>query len=592
MLDFLNAPRSATASGLCQPASSTKSTRILRLLLPTAVKDVLSEPLSCVSPRSIAIGLPQSSGMLAERLDDSNKPKISGRAVRRRSTLAWVSFALLTMVSYAVAGAQTATTTTLTVTPATAAYGAALNMTAIVKAGATPLTGGTVTFRDTFNAVTQVLGTVQVQSANGTKGSAVLVQQLGGIGTHSIVATFNATSSYSTSSSASKSVSITGLYPTTASLGSVTGVAGNWSLTTTVVGAGSKTLSPTGNVSLVDTSNSNFYLGMGGLGAGTIAQQTVAGSTSPVGVGNSPQGVAAGDFDGDGFIDLAVVNSGDDNISILIGDGAGGFTASATKYATGDKPIAIVAGDFNGDGNLDLATANANDGTISILLGNGDGTFKPRSTYSLPNIASVINTTPTDIAIGDFNGDGIPDLIVSGTYLNGVVDVMLGDGTGAFPSANLTQVTVGNGPSSVAVGDFNGDGKLDFAVTNQSDRTISVMKGSGNGTTFTQFAAAFSTGAGSSPSSIVAADFNGDGKLDLAVAESGLSRIGVFTGVGNGTFGVQATYATGNAPSALVVGDFNSDGIADIGVTNNNTTGTVSLLLGTGTGTFLDADDI
>src|SRR5258705_11280622 len=312
-------------------------------------------------------------------------------------------------MSAALAGAQT-TSTTLSITPLTAANGSVFTMTAAITAGtSTPLTVGTVTFRDTYGSVTQVLGTVQVQSANGTKGNAVLRTQLGGLGTHSIIATFNFTKTFQTSSSAAVSVTTTGVYPTVASLVQTGGTTGNFSLTTTIVGVGSFSLSPTGNVSLLDTNNSNLLLGVAGLGAGTFGQQTVTAAGSPIGVGNTPQDVAAGDFDRDGNIDLAVINSNDKTISILIGDGAGGFTPSGT-YGTGNGPVAILVGDFNGDGKLDLAVANSSDQTVSIRLGNGDGTFGVRNSYATTPLTKSL----TALALGDFNGNGIPDLIVAG----------------------------------------------------------------------------------------------------------------------------------------------------------------------------------
>ena len=234
-------------------------------------------------------------------------------------------------------------------------------MTATVTTGtpATPLTGGTVTFRDTYNSITQVLGTVQVQSAHGTKGNAVLQQPLGGIGTHSVVATFNAPKTFSSSSSVAEGATVTGFYPTTASLATSGGSAGNWSLTTTILGIGTTALSPTGTVSLLDTTNANLLVGTGGLSGGTVGHQTVGGGNSPIAVGNKPQSVVAGDFNGDGFIDLAVLNSSDKNISILTGDGTGKFTATSATYATGYGPVALVTADFNGDGKLDLAVANS-----------------------------------------------------------------------------------------------------------------------------------------------------------------------------------------------------------------------------------------
>ncbi|HEU5340294.1 beta strand repeat-containing protein [Edaphobacter sp.] len=491
----------------------------------------------------------------------------------------------MAVFSIATAHAQTATTTTLVAAPTSTADGTVVTLTATVKAGATALTGGTVTFTDTYNSVTETLGTVQVQSANGTAGNAVLKQEFGWIGTHSIVAKFNPPSAYQASTSTAQSVTITGPYLTATSL-AYTGTAGNYSLTATVVGAGSNSLSPTGSVSFQDTSNANYLLGSASLGAGTIAQNTVAGSTSPVTVGNGPDGVAAGDFNGDGLIDLAVLNGNKKTISILIGDGAGGFTASGTTYATGNSPVAIVATDFNGDGKLDLAVANSADGTISILLGNGDGTFKNQAVYTLPNLL-LVGTTPTALAVGDFNGDGIPDIAVAGSILVGTVDIMQGDGTGAFSAPFLLSAAVGNGPSSIVVGDFNGDGKLDFAVTNKSSNSISVMLGGGNGTTFNQATGSpISTGSSTSPAALVAADLNGDGKRDLAVVESGKNRIDIFKGKGDGTFTLQpSSLATGSSPTSIVSGDFNSDGKIDLAA-GNTISKTLGMFLGNGDLTF------
>jgi len=596
MPEFIEVPRSATSSfRSCQSASSANTTWNSRWLLMAAAKYVLSQPCFRM-PNSSAIALTQASGKAGRVLGRSKNTKEHGRSPLWRSSLASLYAALFIVMSYGVATAQTTTTTTLSVTPSTAAIGSVFEMTAVVTAGATPLTGGTVTFRDTFNFITQVLGTVQVQSGNGTAGNAILHKQLGGIGTHSIVATFNAPQTYLTSF-ATQSVSATGLYPTSASI-TATGGAGNWSLTTTIVGIGSLSLSPTGNVSLLDNSNSNYQLpgSPALLGTpGTIGLQTVAGVGSPITAGNTPLGVAVGDFNGDGFVDLAVLNNSDNTVSIFNGNGTGGFTtAPAATYATGKGPVAIIAGDFNGDGNLDLAVANGTDGTISILLGksSGNGTFNPQVTYSLPGISLKI-TTPTALTVGDFNGDGIPDLAVaqSATTLallptNGSVAVMLGDGTGAFPIANGTQVTVGNSPSSVIASDFNGDGNLDFAVANETDNTISVMKGNGSGITFT--AATFSTFAGTSPSAIAVGDFNGDGQPDLAVAESGKKKVDIYKGNGDGTFALLSSPATGNDPVSVVVGDFNADGKLDFAVTNK-TDGTTTIMLGNGSGTVFTA---
>ena len=253
-------------------------------------------------------------------------------------------------------------------------------------------------------------------------------------------------------------------------------------------------------------------------------------------------------FNGDGIIDLAVLNNTDQTVSILIGNGSGGFTPSATTYPTGNNPVAIVAGDFKGNGNLDLAVVNSSDKTVSILLGNGNGTFNTQTTYSV----ALLSKTSTGIAIGDFNGDGIPDLAVLGTHTNGgagLVEILQGDGNGGFSNVTPTGIAVGSGPTSIVTGNFNGGSNLDFAVSNQNDNTISVMLGNGTGTVFTAATGSpFATGAGTSPAAIAVADFNGDGISDLAVAESGQNRVDIFKGNGNGTFtlltGAPATGST------------------------------------------------
>ena len=169
---------------------------------------------------SEAIGSPQTSGRAGEILDGVKNEKARRRAILPTNPLTALSVALFTVMSFAVAGAQIATSTQLVVSPTVpAANGSVFTMTATVTATPTPA-AGTVTFRDTYNGVTHVLGTVQGQSgiAGSIKGNAVLMQELGGVGTHSIVATFNAPKAYSTSFSAAQTATTTGLYPTTASL--------------------------------------------------------------------------------------------------------------------------------------------------------------------------------------------------------------------------------------------------------------------------------------------------------------------------------------------------------------------------------------
>src|SRR6266446_6281293 len=230
---------------------------------------------------------------------------------------------------------------------------------------------------------------------------------------------------------------------------------------------------------------------------------------------NGPSGIAVGDFNGDGKLDLAVVNFGDWNVYVLLSNGDGTFQAARSVYfaSGGGFPWSIAKGDFNGDGKLDVAVSSVGNNTVSVLLGNGDGTF-------LPPLIAPVGPNPWYFAVGDFNGDGILDLAVSdygcpldcNSSPSSTVTVLLGNGNGTFRPA--PSLTVGNGPAGVVVGDFNGDGKLDLAVANLNDNTLSVLLGNGDGT----FQAAQDFAVDNDPVFVAVNDFNGDAAPDLAVA--------------------------------------------------------------------------
>jgi FG-GAP-like repeat len=364
---------------------------------------------------------------------------------------------------------------------------------------------------------------------------------------------------------------------------------------------------------------------------------------------SAPQGVAIGDFNSDGIPDLAVADIRGSaapftgSVAILIGRGDGAYLPF-TKIDAGRSPAAIVAADFNGDGKIDLAIADAGDpsgapdtpaaGAAVILLGIGDGTFEAPASYAagpgpdaiamgdlnndgkfdlavvdsrdnvvnlLTNngdgsfiLAGVVRTDPsaTGAVIADLNDDGKADLAVSARDL----DVFLGKGDGTFNNAPFVYGATSS-PSSVAAGDFNGDGRLDLVVGDQTpDGTVAMFQGKGDGT----FAAPRFLNAGSAPVFVSAADLNSDGKLDLAVADAGvLSGVSlgqnggasVLLGHGDGTFDPALTSTTGWEPLALAVGDLQNDGKPDLVIVDSQDD-YVTVLLGRGNGMFEGATSV
>jgi hypothetical protein len=294
-----------------------------------------------------------------------------------------------------------------------------------------------------------------------------------------------------------------------------------------------------------------------------------------------PTSVAVGDFNGDGKLDLAVANFFGQTVSILLGDGQGNFTSAPSVGVS--SPGSVAVGDFNGDGKLDLAVASNYGGAVYIFLGDGTGSF------------SLVSSAPTggggnaSVAVADLNGDGMLDLVVAnGLYGEpNTVSVLLGDGTGNFTPISL--MSTGNGYASVAIGDFNGDGKLDLAVTNYNDGTVSILLGDGTGN-FTLLSS-FPTGGSPLPYSVAVGDFTGDDKLDLGISSMGNFTASVSSMLGDGTGNFTVAWSQGvgiNYASPLVVGDFNGDGKLDIAssLPNNFSGDTVGVWLGDGSGNF------
>jgi len=290
-------------------------------------------------------------------------------------------------------------------------------------------------------------------------------------------------------------------------------------------------------------------------------------------------------------VDLAVVDQGTNSVQILLGNGDGTFQAPKA-YPVGNEPSGMVLKDFNNDGFTDIAVTNTGDNSISVLLGKGDGTFQTAKTVALAN-----GQGPVGIAAADFNSDTFTDLVVTNSLPNAAgaytATLLFGDGTGNFTSQ--IDVSTGTLPVAVATGDFNGDGLPDFVVANETDGTISVFLNTGTaGSSGTPGTAVFSSRTditvGNQPDALIVGDFNSDSYQDIVVANSGDGSISVLFGAGDGTFPASIPIQTSPgiscsnlpAPSlpcqGLASGEFNSSGLLDAVVTDpDNNTVTVVL---------------
>jgi FG-GAP-like repeat/PASTA domain/FG-GAP repeat len=293
--------------------------------------------------------------------------------------------------------------------------------------------------------------------------------------------------------------------------------------------------------------------------------------------GRVPESVAIGDLNGDGKPDLATANVQSDTVSVLRNRGDGGFQAKL-DYATGISPYAVAIGDLNGDGKPDLATADFFPNTVSVLLNRGDGSFQAKVDYAT-------GPSPVSVAIGDLNGDGKPDLAIANLDVNlgNSVSVLLNRGDGSFQGK--VDYATGTGPSSVAIGDLNGDGKPELATANQVGGSVSVLANRGDGS----FQAKLDYATGHRPFSVAIGDLNGDGKPELATANRDAGTASVLTNRGDGSFeatggdGIfraKGLYRTGGHPHSVAIGDLNGDRKPDL-VTADVAPDQVSVLLNT-----------
>ncbi|CAF1312794.1 unnamed protein product [Didymodactylos carnosus] len=303
-------------------------------------------------------------------------------------------------------------------------------------------------------------------------------------------------------------------------------------------------------------------------------------TTYSAGSGSSPNYVAAADVNDDNKLDVLVANFNVSNIGVFLDTGNGTFTAQTT-YSTGSgsNPISVAAADVDGDSKPDIIVANGDVNNVGVLLNTGNGTFTAQTTYSTGS-----GSNPVSVAAADVDGDSQPDIIVANTGADNI-GVLLNTGNGTFTAQTTYSTGSGSNPVSVVAIDVNGDSKPDIIVANTGADNIGVLLNTGNGTFTAQ--TTYSTGSSSNPLSVVAADINGDGKPDIIVANGDASNVGVLLNTGNGTFTAQTTYSTGSGshPESVAAADVNGDSKPDIIVANGDASN-VGVLLNTGNGTF------
>ncbi|HXS78019.1 MAG TPA: FG-GAP-like repeat-containing protein [Terracidiphilus sp.] len=465
------------------------------------------------------------------------------------------------------------TTTSLVITPSSPVNsGASVTLSATVLAGAVPVSQGVVNFCDA--TASSCNGSALFGSAQLNAGGMAAIHFVPGVGTYSVVASFAGTADATASQSAPEPLVVngTGGYQTKTAI-SITGGSGLYALTGTVTAFGKPV--PTGAVSFLDSANGNAVTAPADLDANTLAFTTFAVKNQPA-VSGLPMWMTVGDFNNDGNSDLVIPSGSSNSVSILLGNGDGTFkTAQTFVTEPSTTAYAAVVGDFNGDGNPDLAITNAQGtGSVSILLGNGDGTFQAQTSYPT-------GMNPSTLQSADVNGDGDADLIAINKDDNSV-SLLLGNGDGTFQAQDV--YATGSAPTGLAVADMNGDGVIDIMVANSVDNTLGLLLGNGDGT----FAAQTTIPLSSTPAEIAVADVNGDGHTDIIVTHPSANSVGVLLGNGDGTFQPEQAVAANTDPVAVASADFDGDGHLDLAV-SNNADNSVSVLLGKGDGTFQPA---
>lgn len=310
----------------------------------------------------------------------------------------------------------------------------------------------------------------------------------------------------------------------------------------------------------------------------------------PIGMSDisAPSAIAVGDFDGDEKIDIVVTDEGASKVSVLLNLGSRMFGPPKITD-TGSTPEAVVVGDFDRNGKADVATADLLGGSVTVLYGVGDGTF------TNPQVI-LVGDGPMGLAGGDVDGDGMIDVLVvanseGGEDGTGTVSVLKRLEGGVFEVQPEISSDTFDVPFGIALADLNGDSKLDIVAVNNEGDSVSVLLGNAD-LTF-QPATLVPLNVGTMPEAVVAADFNGDGKMDIATSDSFDDKVSVLIGIGNGTFMPYVQFKVGAGPSGLATDDFNADHKPDLTSANMEFLqgNTVSVLLNTSAACFGDCDN-